>query len=58
MTKWLLVGALLGLLIVFPSLLAVVVALVAAILGKPVVVAFAAGLLLRPHLPRVRRWAP
>lgn len=58
MTKWLLVGALLGLLIVYPSLLAVVVALVAAILGKPVLVAFAAGLLVRPHLPRARRWAP
>nr|WSY53824.1 hypothetical protein OG999_29395 [Streptomyces sp. NBC_00886] len=58
MTKWLLVGALLGLLIVYPGLLAVVVAIVAAILGKPLVVAFAAGLFVRPHLPRVRRWTP
>lgn len=56
--KWILVGCLLGLVVVFPGLLAVVVAIVAALLGKPVLVAFAAGLLVRPHLPRARRWAP
>ncbi|WP_019072410.1 hypothetical protein [Streptomyces hokutonensis] len=56
--KWLILGALLGLLLLYPALLAVVVAIAAAILGKPVVVAFAAGLFVRPRLPRVRRWAP
>jgi len=56
--KWLLVGVLLGLLLVFPSLLALVVAVVAAIVSKPVLVAFGLGLVARPHLPRMRRWAP
>jgi hypothetical protein len=55
--KWLMLGVALGLLIAFPTLLAVVVAIVVAVLGKPLVVAFAAGLFVRPHLPRVRRWA-
>ena len=56
--RWLMLGVALGFLVVFPSLLAVVGAIVAAILGKPVLVAFAAGLAVRPHLPRVRRWTP
>lgn len=56
--KWLLLGALLGLLLVFPSLLAVVVAIVAALLSKPVAVAFGLGLAVRNRLPRLRRWTP
>lgn len=56
--KWLILGVVLGMLLTVPSLLAVVVAIAAAILGKPLVVAFTAGLFVRPHLPRVRRWAP
>ncbi|WP_405524620.1 hypothetical protein OG426_16160 [Streptomyces canus] len=53
--KWLLVGALLALLLVYPSLLTVVVGIAAAILSKPVVVAFALGLVIRGQLPRLRR---
>ncbi|WP_406457078.1 hypothetical protein OH768_44100 [Streptomyces sp. NBC_01622] len=57
--RWLVVGALLGLLAVFPSLLAVVAAIAAAILGKPVLVAFGVGLAVRPTVTRrVRGWAP
>jgi hypothetical protein len=55
--KWLLVGALLALLLVFPQLLALVAAVVA-VLSKPVLVAFALGLWARTHLPRMRRWKP
>ncbi len=42
--KWLILGVLLGLLLVFPPLLAFVVAVAAAILSKPLVVAFGLGL--------------
>ncbi|MFF4836559.1 hypothetical protein [Streptomyces sp. NPDC001315] len=54
--RWLILGALLGLLLLYPSLLTVVAAIVAALLSKPVVVAFGLGLAVRLHLPRVRRW--
>lgn len=52
--KWLLFGALLGLLLVFPPLLGLVVVAVAVPLSKPLLVAFAAGIAARPYL---RRWA-
>jgi hypothetical protein len=55
--KWLLLGALLGLLLLYPAALAVVVAIVAAVLSKPVMIAFGLGLFARAHLPRIRRWA-
>lgn len=55
--RWLILGALLGLLLLYPSLLAVVAAVVAAILSKPVVVAFGLGVLVRARAPRLRRWA-
>ncbi|MFD8739422.1 hypothetical protein ACFV06_31550 [Streptomyces sp. NPDC059618] len=55
--KMLLLGALLGLLIAFPPLLALVVVVVAAVLAKPVAVAFGLGLAVRVTLPRLRRWA-
>lgn len=55
--RWLILGALLGLLLLYPSLLAVVVATAASILSKPVLVAFGLGVAARPHLPRIRRWA-
>lgn len=42
--RWLILGALLGLLLVFPQLLAVVAVIVAALLSKPLVVAFGLGL--------------
>ncbi|MFM9790139.1 hypothetical protein [Streptomyces turgidiscabies] len=54
--KWVLLGALLGLLLVFPQLLALVVAVAAAILAKPVLVAFGLGLAVRVQLPSIRRW--
>lgn len=55
--KWLLFGALLGLLLLFPQLLALVAATVAAVLAKPVLVAFGAGLVAGLRAPQLRRWA-
>ena len=55
--RWLLLGALIGLLIALPPLLALVLAAVAAVLSKPVLVAFGLGLVVRPRLPRLQRWA-
>lgn len=55
--RWLILGALLGLLIAFPPLLALVVAAAAVVVSKPIVVAFGLGVAARPHLPRLRRWA-
>ncbi|MFI6662498.1 hypothetical protein ACIBL8_44135 [Streptomyces sp. NPDC050523] len=57
MMRWLILGALLGLLLLYPALLAAVVTIAAAVLGKPLLVAFVAGLATRPYLPRARRWA-
>lgn len=54
--RWLLLGALFALLLVYPSLLTLAVAAVAWLAAKPVVVAFALGLVARPHLRRPRRW--
>jgi hypothetical protein len=54
--RWLLLGAVLALLLLFPSLLTVIAIVVTAVLSKPVLVAFGLGLVLRPHLPRIRRW--
>jgi hypothetical protein len=55
--RWLILGALLGLLIVCPTLLAIAAGIVAALLSKPVLVAFGLGVAVRARLPRVRRWA-
>lgn len=55
--RWILLGVVLGLLLLYPTLLAIVVAVTAAVLSKPVLVAFGLGLAARPHLPRMRRWA-
>lgn len=54
--RWLLFGALIGVLIVFPSLLTLLAAVAAWLLGKPLLVAFGLGLGARPHLPRPRGW--
>ncbi|WP_328933239.1 MULTISPECIES: hypothetical protein [unclassified Streptomyces] len=55
----LLLGALLGLLIVFPALLAPVVGIVGAAISQPVVVAFVAGLTAPRWMPKLtRRWTP
>ncbi|MFF3660034.1 hypothetical protein [Streptomyces olivochromogenes] len=56
--KWLLLGALLGLLLVSPPLLALVLAAVTAALSKPLLVAVGLGLAARPYLARrARGWA-
>jgi len=55
--RWLLFGALIGVLLAVPSLLTFAAALAAALLGKPMLVAFGLGLAARPHLPRIRRWS-
>ncbi|GGS47918.1 hypothetical protein [Streptomyces violaceus] len=55
--RWLILGALLGLLLTFPSLLAAAVTVAAAAASEPLVVAFALGLAARPYLPQMRRWA-
>jgi hypothetical protein len=50
-------GAVLGLLVAYPALLAVVLAVVAALASQPLVLAFAAGVLLWPRIAlRARRW--
>ena len=51
--KWILLGILLGLLIVYPALAATVAAAAGWLAGQPVAVAFALGLLARPHLTRL-----
>ncbi|MER7927058.1 hypothetical protein ABTY96_28530 [Streptomyces sp. NPDC096057] len=57
--KWLILGAVLGLLLAYPALLAVVVAIAAALLSKPVLVAFGVGVVVRPAVSRrVRAWTP
>lgn len=55
--RWILAGAVLGLLIAYPSLLAVVAAIVAVMLSKPAVVAFVFGVAAGLRSPRLRRWA-
>ena len=50
-------GAILGLLVAYPALLAVVLAVVAAVVSQPAVLAFAAGVLLWPRITRrMRGW--
>ncbi|MFE1882646.1 hypothetical protein [Streptomyces diastatochromogenes] len=55
--RWVLFGALLGVLLLIPNVLTLVGAVIAWLLGKPVLVAFVVGVVARPHLPKVRRWA-
>lgn len=51
-------GALLGLLVAYPSLAAVVLAVAAAVVSQPVVLAFAAGVIAWPRITRrIRGWA-
>jgi hypothetical protein len=50
-------GALLGLLLLFPSLFGFVASVAVVVVCKPLVVAFALGLVARPHLHRLRRWS-
>jgi hypothetical protein len=55
--RYLLLGALLGLLLLYPSLLAGVVTVAAAFAAKPVLVAFGLGLAAGLRSPQLRRWA-
>lgn len=55
--KLILLGAVLALFVLYPSLFTLVAAVLAALLAKPVLVAFAAGLLTGVRLPWLRRWA-
>lgn len=55
--RWLLLGAVLGALFLFPQMLAAVVAVLAVLVTQPVVVAFVLGLAARPYLPLVGRWS-
>ncbi|MET9762085.1 hypothetical protein ABZ016_24015 [Streptomyces sp. NPDC006372] len=52
MMRYLMLGVLLGLLVTFPPVLAVVAAIGTALLSQPLLVAFALGAVARPHLPR------
>ncbi|WP_406255443.1 hypothetical protein [Streptomyces chartreusis] len=54
--KWILFGAVLAVLLLFPQLLTLTVGVAAAVAAKPVAVAFALGLVARPYLRRPRRW--
>lgn len=55
--RWILLGALLALLLLFPQLLVGTATVVAWLLANPVLVAFGLGLAVRGYLPRMRRWA-
>ncbi len=51
-------GAALGLLVAYPALAAVVLAVVATLVAQPVVVAFTAGIWLWPRITRrIQGWA-
>lgn len=54
--KLILLGVVLALLLLFPQLLPAAVGIAAAVASKPVAVAFALGLVVRPYLRRPRRW--
>ncbi|MER6147976.1 hypothetical protein [Streptomyces hirsutus] len=54
--RWLLLGALLGLLLTIPQTLALTTTVVTALASQPLLVAFVLGAAARPHLPLVGRW--
>ncbi|MFI8894871.1 hypothetical protein [Streptomyces paradoxus] len=54
--KWLLLGALLGVLLAVPQALDVTAAVVAGLASKPLLVAFALGAVARPYLSLPGRW--
>ena len=54
--KFLLLGALLGLLLTIPAVSAALVSVAAGLASQPLLVAFAVGALARPYLPVVGRW--
>ncbi|MFE8944515.1 hypothetical protein [Streptomyces sp. NPDC007856] len=55
--RWILFGALLGVLVAFPATATLVGTTVLAVVSQPLVIAFAAGALARPVIGRrVRGW--
>jgi hypothetical protein len=52
--RYLLLGALLGLLLLYPAALAVVAAAVAWIVAKPLLIGLGIGIAVRPHVARPR----
>ncbi|MCT7353602.1 hypothetical protein N4P33_15680 [Streptomyces sp. 15-116A] len=54
--KWLILGALLGLLLTIPAVLAAVVSVVVVLVSQPLLVVFVLGAVARPYLPVVGRW--
>ncbi|MGW3134379.1 hypothetical protein [Streptomyces sp. NPDC001139] len=55
--RWILLGAVLAVLLLFPPLLAAVATVAGWLLAKPVLVAFAAGLVAGVRARSLRRWA-
>ncbi|NUP42343.1 MAG: hypothetical protein HOY76_36260 [Streptomyces sp.] len=56
--RYVILGALLGVLLLYPQLLAIVAAVTAALLSKPVIVAFGLGIAAGARSPHLRRWMP
>ncbi|MDK1344191.1 hypothetical protein QNO09_12930 [Streptomyces sp. 378] len=54
--KWLLLGALLGVLLAVPQALDLTTSAVAGLAAKPLLVAFVLGAVIRPYLPVPGRW--
>ncbi|WP_175647479.1 hypothetical protein [Streptomyces cyaneochromogenes] len=55
--RYILMGVLLGLLLLFPQLRAVVAVIIAALLSQPLIVAFGLGLVAGLRMRGMRRWA-
>ncbi|MGW5126700.1 hypothetical protein ACWEQ7_22120 [Streptomyces sp. NPDC004069] len=55
--KWLILGALIGLLLTIPQTIPTALDVVTALVSTPLFVAFVLGAVARPHLPLLRRWA-
>ena len=55
--KWLILGALLGVLIAVPQALDLTASVVDGLASQPLLVAFVLGAVARPFLPLPRRWA-
>ncbi|GGV86797.1 hypothetical protein GCM10010294_67880 [Streptomyces griseoloalbus] len=54
--KWLILGALLGLLLTTPAALTATATVVTALASQPLLLAFVLGAVARPYLPLVRKW--
>ncbi|MFF9758593.1 hypothetical protein ACF1G4_03330 [Streptomyces caelestis] len=54
--KWLILGALLGLLLTTPQTSTLTTTVVTALTAQPLLAAFVLGAAARPYLPLVRKW--